>query len=112
MNDGTDHATVVNPLTNPHAAPTPSAANTPAQTGHPRPATRTPSTDPASASPNPTDRSTPPATITNVIPTATTVRSGTSLISVRSVPRVKKLLLSDPNSPASATSTASIASTS
>ena len=71
-----DAGTLINPLISPAIAQVASASGAAVQNDHPWPAISTPSTAEPKASIEPTDRSMPPTTNTNVMPTATNVRSG------------------------------------
>ena len=85
MNEGSDQRVTNSPLTAPQAAPVTRASATAAASGSFQSASATPSTAPESASSDPTDRSMPPAMITNVMPVATSSTSGTWLAIVRMV---------------------------
>jgi hypothetical protein len=70
MNGGSRPKVTRRPLARPHTRPTISPMPIPTGTGSPA-ASERPSAMPASASTDPTDRSMPPETMTNVMPTAT-----------------------------------------
>ena len=70
MNGGRRPSAITSPLASPHAAPTASAAPTAAGAGQPA-FNAAASTTPENATSDPTERSIPPDTMTNVMPTAT-----------------------------------------
>jgi hypothetical protein len=107
MNEGIPHPTVTRPFAAPATSPAPSASGTAAINGQPHPVSALPSSALLSASTDPTDRSIPPTTSTNVIPIAITTSAGIWFASVTSVTRVRKCSLSAPKSTSSSASTAS-----
>ncbi len=107
MNDGTLQVAQTEPLVRPQPAPTARASAADGPSGQPQRVMAIPSIEPESASTEPTDRSIPPAMTTTVMPTATTTRSGTWLMTIWRVCQVQKLRLARPKTPTSARSTSS-----
>ena len=107
MNEGIPHPTVTRPLAAPATQPDTEASGTAATSGQPHAVSALPSTALLSASTEPTERSIPPMTSTNVIPIAITASAGIWFASVTRVTRVRKWSLSAPNSASSSASTTS-----
>lgn len=86
MNEGIRQATVIEPVTQParvaQAIPSIAAGSTP----QPQPSVARLTAEAARASTEPTERSMPPTIRMNVMPTASTTRSGIWLAMARKVP--------------------------
>ncbi|MNM55793.1 hypothetical protein D3C81_669420 [compost metagenome] len=85
MNDGMRQATVTTPVILPASAAIAMPSTAEGSTPQPQPSIATLTVDAARASTEPTDRSMPPMISTNVMPTASTIRSGIWLARVLNV---------------------------